>query len=148
MYVVYFLAWTFILYGLHRLAHKSQFLWNYHKDHHQQVSQNRNKGQHWSNYFLFFDTWKSTIDQWLIEILPTIILCVALGDYVILLFYYIWAVFIQEKIKHNPNFDIYPILTSGKWHLIHHNYFSNNFGVFTSLWDIIFKTHRQMSDIG
>jgi sterol desaturase/sphingolipid hydroxylase (fatty acid hydroxylase superfamily) len=63
-------------------------------------------------------------------------------DVTLFVFYYFWAVLIQERIEHNPNFDIYPILTSGKWHLIHHSNYDKNYGVFISLWDKIFKTYK------
>lgn len=141
MIILYFFLWTFILYVCHRLAHHVPFLWYYHQDHHLQISMSTNKGLHWSNYFLFFDSWKSTVDQWLIEIIPTILLCLIIQDYTLLCFYYVWAVFIQEKIEHNYNFNIYPLLTSGKWHMIHHKYYNKNYGVFTSIWDIIFNTN-------
>ena len=135
------ITWSFVLYVCHRLGHSVSFLWYYHKDHHIQVSSLTNKGYHWSNYFLFFDTWKSTLDQWLIEIIPTILLSLLFKDFTLCILYYIWAVFIQERIEHNSNFNIYPILTSGKWHLEHHGDYSKNYGVFTPIWDIFFQTH-------
>ena len=142
MIVVQFILWSFILYICHRLAHSIGFLWYYHCDHHKQISSQTNKGCHWTNCFLFFDTWKSTADQWLIEIIPTILVCFLFSDITLLVLYYFWAVFIQERIEHNPNFDLYPILTSGKWHLIHHTNYDKNYGVFTSIWDKIFKTYK------
>ena len=142
MILLNFVLWTFLLYWLHRLAHANQFLWKFHSDHHVQVSQEKNKGQHWANYFLFFDTWKSTADQWLIEILPTILLCFILNDFSLFVFYWFWAVFIQERIRHNKNFNLYPFLTSGKWHLVHHQFYNRNFGVFTAVWDLVFQTHK------
>lgn len=56
--------------------------------------------------------------------------------------YYIWAAFIQEAIEHNPEFNIYPWITSGKWHLQHHTDHSKNYGVFTPIWDKIFGTWK------
>lgn len=144
MIVLYFLIWTFILYVCHRLAHQVTFLWYYHEDHHIQISKATNKGHHWSNYFLFFDSWKSTMDQWLIEIIPTIVLCLILQDYFLLIFYYVWAVFIQEKIEHNSYFNLFPLLTSGKWHLIHHKNSKKNFGVFVFYWDWLFNSYEKV----
>lgn len=138
-----FILWTLVLYTCHRLAHSLPFLWYYHQDHHVQISMATNKGHHWSNYFLFFDSWKSTIDQWLIEIIPTIVLCLVLQDFFLLLFYYVWAVFIQEKIEHDINFNFFPFLTSGKWHMVHHNYCDKNYGVFIFFWDWLFGTYRK-----
>jgi sterol desaturase/sphingolipid hydroxylase (fatty acid hydroxylase superfamily) len=146
MIVLQLIIWTLVLYICHRLGHIIPFLWNYHQDHHIQIFNKTNKGHHWSNYFLFFDTWKSTIDQWLIEIIPTLILCLIFYDYTLIVIYYFWAVFIQERIEHNSKFDMYPFITSGKWHLVHHVYFNKNFGVFTSIWDILFRTYKTKNE--
>jgi sterol desaturase/sphingolipid hydroxylase (fatty acid hydroxylase superfamily) len=59
-------------------------------------------------------------------------------------FYYLWAALVQEVIEHNPNFNLYPALTSGKWHLIHHRDNGSNFGLFFPIWDILFKTHKKI----
>lgn len=143
MIILYFLIWTLVLYLFHRLAHHIPFLWYYHQDHHNQVSMNSNKGSHWSNYFLFFDTWKSTVDQWLLEIIPTIVLCLLLQDFSLLFFYYVWAVFIQERIEHNNNFDLFPFLTSGRWHMVHHIHYRKNYGVFVFIWDWLLGTYKK-----
>jgi hypothetical protein len=57
-------------------------------------------------------------------------------------FYYVWAALIQEIIEHNPKFDLYPFLTSGKWHLIHHHNTSVNYGLFIPVWDMLFGTFK------
>jgi sterol desaturase/sphingolipid hydroxylase (fatty acid hydroxylase superfamily) len=139
------IVWSLLLYLCHRLAHIVPFLWKYHQDHHLQIYKQTNKGHHWSNYFLFFDTWRSTIDQWLIEIIPTILLCLVFQDFTVFIIYYVWAVCIQERVEHNYRFDVYPFLTSGKWHLVHHSEYTKNFGVFTPVWDILFKTYKAKS---
>ena len=48
----------------------------------------------------------------------------------------------KNFLKHNKNFDWYPWLTSGKWHIFHHNQPKFNFGVYFPIWDILFKTHK------
>jgi sterol desaturase/sphingolipid hydroxylase (fatty acid hydroxylase superfamily) len=60
--------------------------------------------------------------------------------------YYIWAAFIQEAVEHNSNFSIYPILTSGKWHMVHHYHKNYNYGVFFPIWDILFGTWKYYGD--
>ena len=112
-------------------------------DHHKQVSQNKILGLHWSNLFLYNDTWKSTLDLWAIEVIPTIIFCWIFNCWWIFFVYWFWAAFIQEAIEHNKNFDWYPWLTSGKWHLVHHKHSKYNYGLFVPIWDILFKTYKR-----
>lgn len=135
-----FILWTFFLYCMHRLAHIIPFLKKYHNDHHRQVFMGNNRSIHWSNLFLYFDTWKSTIDQLLTETIPTLVICAVTGEYWLFFIYYIWAASIQERLEHNINFNMFPLLTSGKWHLIHHKESNKNFGTIVPIWDIIFGT--------
>ena len=48
-----------------------------------------------------------------------------------------------EIIEHNKKINWYPLLTSGKWHLIHHKNPNCNYGVFFPIWDIIFHTNKK-----
>lgn len=112
-----------------------------HADHHKQISDNTYDGLNWKNLFLYFDSPKSTLDQWYTEVIPTMIMSLFFGWWLFVL-YYIWAAFIQEAVEHNPKFNFYPIITSGKWHLMHHKDNSKNFGVFFPIWDILFKTWK------
>lgn len=139
--VLIFLAWTFMLYATHRLAHVIPGVKKIHANHHVQVH-SHSVGWSWKNLFLFVDTVESTLDQWITEVIPTLIFCWLTGSWWIAIFYYVWAAFIQEAIEHNESFDIYPFLTSGRWHLVHHSQPRKNFGVFTSMWDIILGTAR------
>jgi len=141
MFVLYFLLWTLILYWIHRIGHSLPVMRNVHMHHHRFVLQHKTTW-HWSNLFLFNDDWTSTIDLWLTEVTPTILFAMVTDQWWILLFYYVWAAFIQETIEHNENFNI-PILTSGKWHLIHHRS-TFNYGLFTPIWDIIFRTYTRV----
>jgi sterol desaturase/sphingolipid hydroxylase (fatty acid hydroxylase superfamily) len=97
---------------------------------------------HWSNLFLFNDDWTSTLDLWITEVIPTLLFSLITGQWWISIFYYIWAAFIQEIVEHNENFDI-PVLTSGKWHLMHHRG-EINYGLFTPWWDMIFGTYKNV----
>ena len=65
------------------------------------------------------------------------------GQWWISVFYYVWAAFIQERIEHNSNFDIYPFLTSGQCHLVHHTNPEKNYGLFSPIWDIVFDTFKR-----
>jgi hypothetical protein len=102
----------------------------------------------WKNAFLFFDTWNSTIDQWLTEVIPTIIISAITGHWWLLIAYYVWAGFIQEAVEHNKRINLYPFLTSGKWHLIHHEYATKNYGVFVPIWDLVFGTWKGLDGNG
>ncbi len=139
-----FSLWTFVVYVMHRLAHSFSFLHYFHKDHHEQVTSQKIKGLHWTNCFLFFDNWKSTIDQWITEIIPAIIISYIFDQYILFFAYYIWAAFVQEFVEHNSKINFFPWLTSGKWHLIHHEYETKNFGVITWVWDRLFKTYAHI----
>jgi sterol desaturase/sphingolipid hydroxylase (fatty acid hydroxylase superfamily) len=130
-----------MLYWIHRVSHSLPIVHSIHMHHHRFILQHNTKW-HWSNLFLFNDDWTSTIDLWLTEVIPTILFSLVTGQWWILLFYYVWAAFIQETIEHNDNFNI-PILTSGKWHLIHHHS-TFNYGLFTPVWDIIFRTYTRV----
>lgn len=138
--IIYFFLWTLILYVIHRIVHVVPFLKKIHFDHHLYVTKHVGcMSWHWNNLFLFNDNWTSTADLWITEVTPTIIFCLMTGSWWILCFYYIWAAFIQEKLEHNPEIDLYPF-TSGKWHLIHHRNFKKNYGLFHPFWDRIFCT--------
>lgn len=138
--IVVFLSWTLILYWIHRIAHKIPFMNRYHQDHHSYINRHGETTWRWNNLFLYNDTWKSTIDLWLTEVIPTIIFSAITGCWWLIISYYLWAALLQEVLEHNPKFDRYPFMTSGKWHLIHHKRPRKNYGLFIPLWDKIFKT--------
>jgi len=141
MILFYFLLWTLMLYWIHRIGHVLPIIRELHLHHHRFVL-NHKTTWHWSNLFLFNDDWTSTIDLWITEVIPTVLLSVVTNQYWIIAFYYVWAAFIQESIEHNDKIDI-PVLTSGKWHLIHHRS-SYNYGLFTPVWDLIFGTYKHV----
>jgi sterol desaturase/sphingolipid hydroxylase (fatty acid hydroxylase superfamily) len=140
--VFYFLAWTLNLYWIHRLAHVVPFLKHYHFDHHKVINLNDVKWN-WNNLLLYNDTRKSTIDLWLTEVIPSFIFSAVTGQWWIIIFYYLWASILQERIEHKKTFNI-PVLTSGKWHLIHHSHGTYNYGLFIAMWDILFKTNKKI----
>lgn len=136
-YVFVFLCWTLLLYFTHRIAHIIPFLRKYHMDHHKQVDQKTVQWLNWKNCFLYFESLESTIDQWLTEVIPTLLFSSVTDHWWIAIFYYFWAAYIQEAFEHNENINLYPFLTSGKWHLIHHQDPTKNYGVFFPIWDIL-----------
>jgi sterol desaturase/sphingolipid hydroxylase (fatty acid hydroxylase superfamily) len=141
MFVLYFFLWTLMLYWIHRLSHHSPVIRAVHLHHHKFII-THSTTWHWSNIFLFNDDWTSTLDLWITEVIPTLLFSLITGQWWISVFYYLWAAFVQESIEHNKNIDL-PILTSGKWHLIHHRN-ESNYGLFTPLWDIIFGTYKHV----
>lgn len=145
-YALVFLGWTFTIYWMHRLAHIWSFMRKFHSDHHAQVTQETIAGLNWKNAFLWFDSWKSTVDQWITEVIPTLIISAVTGHWWLFAFYYIWAAFIQEAVEHNEKVNLYPFITSGKWHLIHHKNPTKNYGVFFPIWDILFGTKEDLNE--
>jgi sterol desaturase/sphingolipid hydroxylase (fatty acid hydroxylase superfamily) len=130
-----------MLYWIHRIGHSVPAIRDLHLHHHRFILQH-DTSWHWSNLFLFNDDWTSTLDLWITEVIPTIVFSLVTEQWWIIVFYYVWAAFIQESIEHNKNFNI-PILTSGKWHLMHHHD-GINYGLFTPIWDIIFGTYKNV----
>lgn len=142
MVVIYFFLWTLMLYVIHRIGHVMPWVSKIHLNHHAYILSNPT-GWHWSNLFLFNDTWISTLDLWITEVIPTIVFSLITGQWWISVLYYVWASFIQESIEHNSTVDL-PVLTSGKWHLIHHRS-PCNYGLFTPLWDLVFGTYKKVA---
>lgn len=146
-YIFVFISWTLYLYVIHRVIHVVGLrffpvAFNAHADHHRYINTHKQTTWHWNNLFLFNDTWMSTLDLWITEVIPTLVFSLITGQWWISVFYYVWAAFVQEIIEHNPKFDLYPFLTSGKWHLIHHHNTSVNYGLFIPAWDILFGTFK------
>ena len=138
-FVIYFFLWTLILYWIHRVGHKIPLLQHIHWDHHKFINTNRTFWQ-WNNLFLFNNTWLSTFDLWLTEVIPTIIFSLLTGQWWIFIFYYLWAALLQEWLEHNSQID-FPFLTCGKWHRIHHRIQNKNYGLFFPVWDLVFGTY-------
>jgi sterol desaturase/sphingolipid hydroxylase (fatty acid hydroxylase superfamily) len=144
--IFYFLAWTLLIYWMHRLAHQYQIplLSRFHREHHKFVANNKITWK-FNNIFLFNDNWSSTVDFWLTEVIPTAIFVLITEQYWLGIIFYFYAAFIQEWVEHNENFSGYPLYTSGKWHLLHHTKYPCNFGILTPLWDFVFGTARKIS---
>lgn len=133
-----FIIWTFVLYWTHRLGHTLPVVKYFHFKHHYFIKHNHTKW-HWSNLLLFNDTWECTIDLWLTEIIPTLILAYIFNSPWLFVCYYVWASLFQERYEHNKDINVYPI-TSGQWHLTHHKTGRYNYGIFLPVWDKLFGT--------
>lgn len=144
LYVSAFLLWTLVLYVIHVVVHRVPVLTKLHRDHHAHIAVAKTTKWHWSNLFLFNDTWKSTVDLWVTEVIPTVLFSCVTGHWWISALYYVWAAFLQETLEHHLHVNCYP-LTFGKWHLLHHRDPTKNFGLFIPVWDILFKTERKIS---
>lgn len=134
-----FLLWTYVLYVMHVLVHAVPYLRGFHMNHHKVVNAGL-VGWRWNNLLLFNDTWRSTIDLWVTEVVPTLLFSWLTGEWWLCVFYWVWAAFIQESIEHHQELDL-PVLTSGKWHMMHHRKSTINYGVFVPLWDILHGTY-------
>lgn len=139
-YLIAFLIWTFVAYWTHRIVHSVQPFKDWHADHHRTVDTGQETGRHWSNYFFWVDSWKSTLDFWVVEIIPLAIVCWLMGTWLLFVPYWIWVAFLQEKVEHDPTFRI-PGFTSGTWHMVHHSNCRTNFGTFIPIWDKLFGTY-------
>ena len=145
-YIFVLIFWTFVIYWMHRLAHIIPYIAEIHFDHHSHVAKNH-VTWHWSNLFLYNDTWLSTLDLWITEVIPTLIISFFFGWWLFIA-YYLWAAFIQERIEHDDSFNFYPLITSGRSHMIHHKNAQYNFGIFIPIWDRIFGTEKKINACG
>ena len=140
--MIEFLAWTFMLYWIHRAAHYTPVLMQWHFHHHRYINQQGSKSK-WqiNNLMLFNDDWPSTLDLWASEVVPTLIFSWITGAWWIAVLYYTWAAFFQELLEHRSKLNWYPF-TAGEWHLAHHQNPHRNFGLFIPIWDNIFRTEH------
>lgn len=136
--LLWFFPWTLMLYLIHRLVHCAPVFKNIHLQHHRHINFNQT-GWHYNNLFLFNDTWTCTLDLWITEVFPTIIFSAITNQWWLCVFYYVWAAFFQEDLEHNTNVDV-SFFTFGRWHMCHHKNSTKNFGLFFSVWDVVFKT--------
>jgi sterol desaturase/sphingolipid hydroxylase (fatty acid hydroxylase superfamily) len=137
-FLLFFILWNFMIYCNHRLAHILPFYY-LHDEHHRLVKTNSESGPNWKNYFLYLDNLKVTLDNWIIEVIPTLIFSYITGYWIFSVFHYIWTAFLQEHLEHNPKLNLYPF-TFGKWHMMHHSNYNCNYGLLIPIWDRIFGT--------
>jgi sterol desaturase/sphingolipid hydroxylase (fatty acid hydroxylase superfamily) len=138
--ILLFIISDFVQWWTHRLLHKVNFLWNFHKVHHsvEQMGFAAHLRYHWME----------TIVYKTIQYLPIVLLLNIQSSYVFIVFY------IQILIGHlnhsNIRLDYGPlkyIFNSPHMHIWHHaktlpkeRRFGVNFGISLSIWDYIFGT--------
>ncbi len=135
-----FFLWTLLMYWAHRVVHSSKILGYFHIQHHKVIN-NKETKWHWNNVLLYNDDIKSTIDLWITDVIPTLIFCYFTGQWWIFFVYYFYAAFFQESIEHSCKVNI-PLISSGRWHLVHHGDLRYNYGFVFTFWDKLFKTEK------
>ena len=141
----YFLGWTGLLYVVHRAAHTELLppLKKFHDYHHELVEAEENEGWTWKNLFLSMDGFNGTVEQLMMEIIPTLVfVCVFPESWWILIFYWADIAFISERIEHEPRFRIWA-LAYGSFHMVHHDDPTKNLGAYHPLWDMIGGTFQK-----
>jgi len=136
----YYLVWTFAIYILHRAAHHIPILWQFHRYHHMTSYKGQWEFSLW-NLVLWFNDWHSTISQWILEVIPTIVLLVVSPEaWPIGLLYYIDGCCLSQGVTtHNPRICL-PGLAMGRYHLRHHANLRVNYDQNTHFWDWVFGT--------
>lgn len=156
-YIFSFLLWSLFSYSIHRAAHiKSKYnpLFKIHLAHHKaqygKEKDYRFKWPGWKAYFLWFDDLASSLDVWITLILPAILVSLVFpqSHFTVLALVYLYEVFLSEhNLDHNPEIDgpITHILAVGQFHLTHHHYPKYNYGLYLTLWDLVFVTAQPSS---
>jgi sterol desaturase/sphingolipid hydroxylase (fatty acid hydroxylase superfamily) len=148
LFLVAFLLWLLLAYGIHRLAHWSA-RWNYlqrwHTVHHHPYYLLRAQRFRWYHLLLCFGSPAETLDLWFTLTLPLLLLCPLFPaqGLVLLVMHYLYEIFFSDaRLDHNPN--LYGLLTRvfawGDYHLRHHRNPSRNYGLIITFWDRIFST--------
>lgn len=136
-----FFVWTLLLYLMHVLAHTLPFLKRIHAAHHKTIKFNNSNKWHWNNLLLYNDNWISTVDLWISDIFPTLVVAIVFNAWWVAVVYYVWAAFFQESLEHNMQVNFYPF-TCGQWHMRHHQNPKCNYGLFFPIWDKLFRTEN------
>ena len=136
----YWIIWTLVMYLMHRAAHDIPALWYFHRWHHMVTYQGEWEFSWW-NLVFWFNDWYSTVDQWIMEIIPTALFIYIFPEtWPFGVYYYLDGVCLSEGITdHNPRICM-PILSMGRYHLRHHANLGVNYDQFTHLWDWVFGT--------
>ena len=137
-YLLMFVLADFIQWNIHRLLHKSKFLWEFHKVHHsvQQMGFAAHLRFHWMESVIYKT----------IQYIPLAMIGFGIQDFFII---HIIAVAIGHlnhaniKLTYGPLKYILNNPVMHLWHHAHHlpkNSSGVNFGLSLSLWDYLFKT--------
>ena len=136
---VMFVLADFIQWNIHRLLHRVNWLWEFHKVHHSV------KEMGFAAHFRFH--WMEAIIYKTLQYLPLALIGFGLDDFFII---YIIAIAIGHLNHSNLNWNYGPlkyIFNNPKMHIWHHakklpenHRYGVNFGLSLSVWDYLFKT--------
>ena len=137
--VILFIVRDFIQWNVHRLLHRSDTLWNFHKVHHSV------KEMGFAAHLRFH--WMETLIYNTLQFLPLAMIGFALNDYITV---YIIAILIGHLNHANIKFSYGPlkyIFNNPHMHIWHHfknlpdeHRYGCNFGLSLSIWDYMFGT--------
>lgn len=134
-----FLVRDFIQFNIHRLLHRSAFLWEFHKVHHsvKQMGFAAHLRYHWMENVVYRT----------LEYIPLALIGFSVTDFYIV---HIFAVTVGHFNHSNFRLPLGPlkyILNNPQMHIWHHAkklpkefYYGCNYGITLSLWDYLFKT--------
>jgi sterol desaturase/sphingolipid hydroxylase (fatty acid hydroxylase superfamily) len=146
-----FLAWTFLVYWMHRLSHihhRHNPLWQLHRAHHMIPYLSQPTGSaapKIGQFFLWLGTWRTSLDVFLVMTMPAVFIAFFLPRFGIpvLVFHYCYEIFCSEySLDHNPKVQgwLTRIFAWGDFHLFHHMMPKRNFSLIITLWDRVFFT--------
>ncbi len=134
-----FVVRDFVQWNVHRLLHRSDFLWEFHKVHHsvEQMGFAAHLRYHWMENVVYRS----------IEYLPLALIGIGLRDFFII---HIFTLAVGHFNHSNFKLNLGPlkyIFNNPQMHIWHHAYhlpkekrFGVNFGITLSLWDYLWKT--------
>lgn len=138
-YLLMFVVADFIQWNVHRLLHKSKFLWEFHKVHHS-VEQ-----MGFAAHLRFH--WMETVIYKTLQYIPLAMIGFSINDFFVI---HIIAIAIGHLNHSNIRLTYGPfkyILNNPVMHLWHHAHhlpkdrYGVNFGISLSLWDYLFRTN-------
>ncbi len=136
--LIMFVLRDFIHFNIHRLLHRSNFLWQFHKVHHSVTEMGfaAHLRYHWAENIVYRT----------LEYIPLGMIGFGINDFIIVhLFALSIGHFNHSNIKVNLGFLKY-LFNNPQMHLWHHavdlpNKYGVNYGISLSLWDYLFKTN-------
>jgi sterol desaturase/sphingolipid hydroxylase (fatty acid hydroxylase superfamily) len=138
-FLLMFVVADFIQWNIHRLLHRSPFLWQFHKVHHSV------KEMGFAAHLRFH--WMETIVYKSIQYLPLAMIGFGIQQFFVI---HVVAVFIGHLNHANVGWNYGPfkyIFNNPKMHIWHHakeipgnHPYGINFGISLSVWDYVFKT--------
>ncbi|WP_025028674.1 sterol desaturase family protein [Caldalkalibacillus mannanilyticus] len=145
----YYLLCTLYSYIIHRLAHipsKKNPLYKIHLEHHKNKYDDLKPSlPSIPNYFMWFGSWKASLDVWITLTLPFVIVAFIdpVPGIILLVYHYLYEIFLAASVlDHNPRVKgaITRFLAVGQFHMKHHYYIKGNYGFYITLWDYVFGT--------